>query len=371
MLQYQGNFQFEESGLPVDNPANCVSAFIDFDYDGDQDLVTASCNIIEPSDDGSFQPIPGPIILFKNTLKETGALGFEDVTEDLFGELGGGFWMAISMADLNGDGRMDSYFGNLGYTPELNLLEQHVLMVSEPDGTYANVSISSRLAKTPFNWGAAFVDLDNNGAVDLVTCGANILPLGDSVLTNPGSVFLNGRDGAFFPVQLLGLSQLKTGGLAVADFDEDGSQDVLIVGDGVTSPPAQVGEKFSDTGRLALFRGTARKDRHVAFRLKGVQSSKGGIGAFVNVCPSAQTRGNGQSSTGGQRREASCQQRMLTTASSASSTHSPILHFGVPEGVEKVDVRVVWPSGQEDEFKEMAMGRQYLLEEGRDEPFFR
>ena len=89
-----------------------MSTFVDFDYDGEQDLITASCNLLEERDLGFPVGIPGPIILFKNTIRDSGTLGFEDVTEDLFGKLQDGFWMGVSMADLNADGRIDFFSGN-------------------------------------------------------------------------------------------------------------------------------------------------------------------------------------------------------------------------------------------------------------------
>ena len=342
----------------VDNPGTCAVAFIDFDYDTDQDIITASCSLtgaFDSNNPGTLVGIPGPIRLFKNTFNETGSADFVDVTSEIFPGIGDGFWMGISMADLNSDGKIDFYIGNGGVSVP------HLLLVSQPDGTYVNQSVSSGLAFHEFNWGSAFLDLNNDGEVDLVTVGAldaaPVIPI-----RNPGRIFLNAGNETFAQAGEMGLSALLTSGLSVADFDEDGSQDFIVVGTKVTSPPEAV-EVFTDPGRLVLFRGTARKDRHVSFILRGTESNKAGIGASVQVCPDADTVNNKER----QVEKLACQQRVATAGSSFASTHSPILHFGVPEGVDLVNVVVSWPSAQRDVHTQVNVGFRYILTEGADD----
>lgn len=362
----EGDFQFRDSGLAVDNPATCVSAFVDYDGDGDQDLVTASCNLLEsndPEDPSNLTAIPGPLVLFRNTLKEAGELGFEDATEDVFGKLDGGFWMGVSMTDLNADGMIDFYVGNLGVVPGVSA-DQHLLLVSQSDGTYVNESVTSGVSLHGFNWGSAFIDVDNDGDDDLVTVGS-LFASGFSFL-NPGVVFRNNGSGNFKQAQDLGLEGLQTSGLAVADFDEDGSQDVMIIG--LVPPLEEVVEAFPDNGRLVLLKGTATPNRHVSFRLEGVESNSAGIGAFVTVCPSLEIDMKEKNDANKTAAVAKCQMHVSTAGSSFASTHSPIFHFGIEDGVERVDVNVVWPSGEVDEHLDVGVGFRYLLKEGADSP---
>ena len=105
-----------------------MSTIVDFDNDGDLDLVTGSCFLINltvmESGPPGVQNMPGPIRLFRNTFKEfervlgAGTVLFEDVTDRIFGPIADGLWFGVSMADLNFDGKIDFYFGNTG---DLNL----------------------------------------------------------------------------------------------------------------------------------------------------------------------------------------------------------------------------------------------------------
>ena len=105
--------------MDVDNAGTCISAFVDVDYDGFQDLITAPCNLISISNDTTdslldVEVFPRPIRLFRNTFGETGEVSFTDATKDILGELEDGLWMGIAIADLNSDGRVDFYIGQTG-----------------------------------------------------------------------------------------------------------------------------------------------------------------------------------------------------------------------------------------------------------------
>eukprot|EP00803_Ostreobium_quekettii_P007904 evm.model.scf_1401.1 EVM.evm.TU.scf_1401.1 scf_1401:6768-11376(+) len=341
----KGNFSFEDSGIDVDNPSTCVSTFVDVDLDGRQDLITASCNLIS-IENGTVDIIPGPIRLMRNTLGETAQVSFEDATESVFGKLEEGLWMGVAMADLNGDGRVDFFFGQTG-DPEKS--QQHLLLVSAPDGAYINESLSSGLAWHEFNWGSDFVDLDNDGDADLVTVGSLIgapMWLG---LRNPGRMFVNDGSGSFRPSQGdLGLGDKFCSGLATADYDEDGSQDVMVV---CSSAQGSADEDvFTGEPGLYLFQGTARGDRHVGVALEGSDSNRMGVGALVRICP----EGGG---------EGTCQGRVVAAGSSFASSHSPVVHFGVAEPAVAVNLSVVWPSGKVDDFGGLAVGDRYTVRE--------
>eukprot|EP00803_Ostreobium_quekettii_P008088 evm.model.scf_960EXC.1 EVM.evm.TU.scf_960EXC.1 scf_960EXC:8243-11958(+) len=362
----KGNFRFEDSGLSVDNPWSCVSAFVDFDYDGDQDIVTGACqrttvvggpNSTLPSKTPQLAPIPTPLLLLKNTLKENGTLGFEDVTEELFGKVYDGLWMSVVLGDINYDGRVDFYIGNWGLEGDptgRSIPQPHLLMVSQPGGTWADEAAERGVADHAFNWGGAFIDLNNDGHLDLVTVGSAVLPT--SVLSNNGTVFINDGTGNFSRAPDLGVAEIVNGGISAGDFNGDGSQDIMVVGQ-ARNPLIPEG-LFNDTGRLTLFKGTAPGERHVAFVLEGVESNRAGIGAFATVCPSADVFGPPSSP------DVLCQHRVLTAGSGAYSTHSPVFHFGVPSGMDAVDVTLVWPSGAEDVHPGVEVGYRYMLKEG-------
>lgn len=333
----------------MDNPGACISAFVDVDGDGDQDLLTGSCNLLIPRiPPGPFPfiNVEGPILLMKNMLQETGALSFVDVTKDVFGELKDGLWMGISMADVNSDGRIDFFIGNTG-DPAEN--QQHLMLVSLPDGTYRNESVARGLAFHEFNWGSTFIDFENDGNPDLVTVGTLPNPPEWIALRNPGRMLVNNGYGSFeFGQGDLGLSRFQCAGLAAADYDEDGSQDFMVMASTAVVPLGALA--LPEKGRLLLFKGTADGRKHVGIGLEGVESNRQGIGASVQVCASA----------------LGCQLQVVTAGVSFASTHGPVLHFGVPGDAKKVDVVVNWPTGRTESFRSVPVGRRYSIREGSD-----
>jgi len=290
----------------------------------------------------------GPVKLLKNTFREKGVVSFEDVTKKVFGDIHDGLWMGMSMADLNNDGRLDFFFGNSGVDFKN---EQHLLLMSQPDGTYRNESVDRGVAWHGFNWGSAFVDMNNDGSPDLVTVGAMSDVPHWVENRNPGKIFVNLGGGNFSEEGDLGLFSHLCSGLSAADFDEDGSQDIMVVcstvRDGVLGD-----DVLNEKGRIFLFKGTAPKDRHISFELEGVRSNSQGIGANVQICAMDSND------------EVACQTQVVAVGSSFASTHSPVLHFGVPEPASLVDVEVIWPSGMRDAFLEVEIGHRYKIKEG-------
>lgn len=355
----KGNFRFEDSGLNVDNPATCISSFVDYDRDGDLDVVTGSCFLLNltltPAGPPIVQNIPGSVRLLRNTFKEfesvlgVGTVLFEDVTEDTFGPILDGFWFGVAMADLNFDGRVDFYFGNTG---DAKLRQQHLLLVSMPDGRYRNETVEWGVAYHEFNWGSDFVDLNNDGHVDLVTVGG----LSDNAdwlkIRNPGTVFMNNGGGGFIDEGDLGLRDYMCSGLASADYNNDGSQDLMVLCSTATTPIAT--DVFTGKGRLFLFKGKAPTHRHISFVLRGVMSTRDGIGATVRLCAVDLT---------GSLPLRHCQLRVITAGSSYASTHSPIAHFGVPNGVSTLQVEISWPSGTRDVWTGLSAGTRYQITE--------
>ena len=355
----KGNFRFEDTGLNVDNPATCISSFVDYDKDEDLDIVTGSCFLLNLTLTEVGPPIvrnvPGPIRLLRNTFKEfenvlgAGTVLFEDVTAETFGPIQDGFWFGMSMADLNFDGRVDFYFGNTG---DAKLNQQHLLLVSQPDGTYRNETVGWGVGFHEFNWGSEFLDLNNDGFVDLVTVGG----LSDNVdwlkIRNPGTVFINNGQGGFVQEGNLGLKDYMCSGLASADYNNDGSQDLMVLCSTATTPIAT--GVFTGKGRLFLFKGKAPTDRHISFILKGLVSNRDGVGATVRLCAvdlsSTLPLWN-------------CQMRVITAGTGFASTHSPIAHFGVPPGVNTLQVEVKWPSGTRDVWTGLSSGTRYQITE--------
>jgi hypothetical protein len=192
--------------------------------------------------------------------------------------------MGVACGDLDGDGR-----------PELAVTNFHgestTLYGNFGGGQFADHTSAAGLAvptRFVLGFGAAFLDADNDGRLDLVQANGHVNDFRPAIpYAMPAQLFLgrdggrlaevSGRAGACWSVERVGR------GLAVGDLDNDGRPDVLILAQG---------------GPLAYFHnlGTGGDGRpgpaghFVTLRLEGTRSNRDGVGARVRVSASGRTR---------------------------------------------------------------------------------
>ncbi len=83
--------------------------------------------------------------------------------------------MNAEIVDYNGDGRPDIYVTNIYKPPFYNAV--NLLWEQQQDGNFVVTSVSKNVAKCGFSWGAKFLDINNDGRLDLaVTNGRNRAP---------------------------------------------------------------------------------------------------------------------------------------------------------------------------------------------------
>jgi len=177
----------------------------------------------------------GPHLLFRNrgdgTFEEVGAAAGVALVAVGPGRFHAGCGPAF--ADVDGDGRLDLFVGNL-------LGEPPALFRNRGDGTFADVTAASGLlALTRATYSAAFGDVDGDGDLDLALAHWNsILVPGESSET----LWRNDGRGRFTDVSresgiaaaLLAGSELAfdfTFTPNFADLDDDGDLDLLIAAD--------------------------------------------------------------------------------------------------------------------------------------------
>jgi hypothetical protein len=123
LLTNDGKGKFTITKVPFANVGMVTDAqWIDLNNDGRKDLIIC----------GEMMPI----MVFINT-----PTGFVDKTSDYFPQPTHGFWNALTLADVDGDGKMDIIAGNLGLNTQLHATEK------EPAEMY-------------------FADFDGNGSID-------------------------------------------------------------------------------------------------------------------------------------------------------------------------------------------------------------
>jgi predicted nucleotidyltransferase len=279
----------------------------------------------------------------------TPSLFFKSNRDGTFTEMG----LEMGVA-LNEDGQVQAGMGlgigdfNLDGT--LGILKTHfsddtaALYAYRGKTGFDDVTIKSGLGvETRYvNWGAAILDLDNNGYPDLFWVTGSVYPevekrFPEYPYRTPRVLFRNLGNGRFeelFTEAGPGVSAAHSSrGCAFGDFDNDGDLDLLIVN--VNEPPS------------LLRNDVTGENRWLKLHLKGTKSNRSAIGARALV------RYGGRQQL----------QEVLGQASFLS-VNDRRLHFGL--GAETAaDVEVRWPSGAVQNFKNVAANRLVTIDETR------
>jgi hypothetical protein len=157
----------------------------------------------------------------------------------------------------------------------------------------------------------------------------------------PAQLLLGGPDGRLVDVSdRAGAAWLvpRMGrGLAVADLDNDGCQDVLIV---------------SQDQPMVYLHNRTDGGHWLTLSLEGRHSNRDAVGAKVAVV------------AGGRRLVA----RRLGGGSYQSAS-DPRLHFGLGPAERVEAIEVTWPSGRVDRHRDLRSNAGYLLREGAEGPW--
>ncbi len=214
-------------------------ALFDYDNDGRLDIFLVNgAPLADPTPKGTIPRKTGPAHwnrLFHQKSDGT----FEDVTEKA-GLAGVGYGMGVAVGDFDNDGYEDLYVTAYG---------GNKLYHNNGNGTFTDVT-AKREWGSGWSTSAAWVDLDNDGRLDLVVlrylqwdfddiyCGehreggrAYCHP--DTFKAIPPLVYHNDGNGRFSEVgKKLGLAIPGKGlGIAIADYDRDGHIDIFIAND--------------------------------------------------------------------------------------------------------------------------------------------
>jgi enediyne biosynthesis protein E4 len=192
-------------------------------------------------------------------------------------------------------------------------------------------------------WGIAFVDLDNDGWLDLVTVNGHVYPQADQLPSaakyrEPKLVQLNQGDGTFCDAsEQSGPAVLEprvSRGLAVGDLFNDGKMD-LVVEDLV--------------GKPMVLRNHGIPGRHwAAFELASQKSNRMAIGARLKLVAGGMT-----------------QTEEIHSGGSYLSQSDTRVHFGLGTATSIDSLEIHWPSGRVETFRGLSADKFYGVLEGQ------
>lgn len=252
-----GNGTFTELSVEskLNNPLWSISAaFLDYDRDGWLDLVVVNYvaydQTRECKDLGGQRNFCGPSAfaatvsrLFRN-LGASGAgnaIQFDDVTTESGLGTTPGPGLGVICADFDGDRWPDIFIANDGKPNHLWMNQKNGRFKEE--GLFRGVA-NNAMGKAEANMGIALGDIDRNGLFDLFVTHLH---------EETHRMWMQARRGQFrdrtSEVGLSGAASRSTGfGTLLADFDNDGDEDLVVVNGSVKRtadvPPAKTSEAF-------------------------------------------------------------------------------------------------------------------------------
>ncbi|CAJ1340811.1 unnamed protein product [Effrenium voratum] len=336
-----GNFALAEATGAEFPEFPCVASFMDLDDDGDQDIVVATCNKLT-NNSGATVPILTPIYIFRNNFSQSGRVEFENDVAGFGIGLRVGLWMNVAFGDLDGDGLLDIFMGQAGceILDEVDCPQvlRHAMFRNNGNGTYTDVAEEAGVAIHPFNWGAAFIDLENSGTQDLVTVGK--LPLiSGPVSVNLGTVYRNEGSFPWTLLDPLGVTD-SSSGLAVGDLDNDGFEDIVVQDFGPTTPPAGP-EESAAVMLLNVNKAKDPDNKWLKVTLVGTRSNRDAVGAKVKLLYTSRQSAGGSYTKPRLR----TQVRAVVGGSSFFSSNSKTITFGLGLFGRAKFLEVQWPDG--------------------------
>jgi hypothetical protein len=323
-----GTFEDVSQKAGVNNPDKLHGMGVtwgDYDNDGWPDLFVTNDGgqnfLYHNKRDGTFEEI--------GVVSGTG-LGPEG---DILGNMAGDF------GDFDRDGKLDLVVTRYGRQPAS-------LYRNDGGGLFTDVAADAKvgyLTYVPVKWGVGFGDFDNDGWPDILIANGNFSSLLDAVQDEarygePLQLFRNLGNGSF--EEIADRAGLNAGplrsrrGTAFGDVNNDGNLDVVV---------------FNAAGPPSLFLNETRNTNHrVLFRLIGSKSNRAAIGARVTVYTSGMT-----------------QIDEVHGGGSYNSTNDTRLHFGLGRDAVMSKVKVQWPSGLKQEFRDVAGDAIYEIVEGQ------
>ena len=247
--------------------------------------------------------------------------------------------MGVAAGDVDGDGDADIVVSHLDR-------ETHTFYLNEGDGFFSDMTAKSGTARTTWDatgFGVGFLDVDNDGHLDLVVANGAVKEL-EALVRRSDPFPLHQRNHLFRGVgggrfedwsaqagPAFKLSEVSRG-LATGDLDNDGDTDVIVMNN---NGPARL-----------LINDKGQDQPWIGFRV--VEEGRDALGARVGL----------------RRSGAPVLWRWVRVDGSYASASDPRVLFGLGGGakIERVEVR--WSDGARETFEATEIGRYHRLRRG-------
>ena len=248
--------------------------------------------------------------------------------------------MGVDAADYDQDGWIDLFEANVDH-------EMYSLYHNDKDEAFSDVALPTGIGEATrlmSGWGLKFFDYDNDGNVDLLLCNGHPDDTVDKriesvtflepmlLFRNTGKGFENvsQQSGPIFSKRLAGR------GLALGDFDNDGSVDVLVT--------------QNNAAPLLLRNNAGRQNHWLGVRLIGTKANVDAIGAEITYQAGDLKR-----------------RRCKVGGGSYLSSHDPrmVLGIGKRTKIDWLEIRWPQPSGKVERFSDLPVDRYITIVEGQ------
>lgn len=269
----------------------------DYDNDGDLDLY--------------FVYFDGPNALLRND----GDGNWTDVTPPLLADPYAG--LSAAWGDYDNDGRLDLFLTNSD--------DVQRIYHNDGGGAFSGATPPEILTDSAFSENASWVDVDNDGRLDLFYTRRNLT---DRLWRNTGSGFAEVVDSELHVVG-------NHTGAAWADADADGDLDLFVA------------EYESDAESRYLINELPPGRSWVEIDLVGIASNPQGIGARVRVVADGLS-----------------QIRDVLCSAGNRSQNMTTVHFGLREAAVIDSMIIRWPSGLEQISTDLPVDQLFTVQEG-------
>ena len=245
--------------------------------------------------------------------------------------------MGVSVGDYDRDGWLDIVKTN--FAGDTTTVYKNVGKSVFDDVTFpAGLGLNTKW----LGWGVGFVDLDNDGWLDIFQVNGHVYPEVEKLTTEAGYaqrkvLYQNMRNGKFKDVsaQTGGavMENISGRGAAFGDFDNDGDTDIII------NPVNAVPE---------LLRNDSKSGNNwLKIKLVGTKSNRSGIGAKIKVTT-----------------EDGTQTDEARASNSYYSHNDSRLNFGIGKASKVKSIEITWTSGVIDKLNDIGANQIITVKEG-------